>query len=56
MTALQETFAEAIATIGPTRTMVALRTELMIVQAKLAGFKDHERELLELIRQAEASI
>ena len=56
MSVLRETIGLAVATIGPQDTIRALRTELVAVQAQLAGFQDHERELRGLIRCVEASI
>ena len=56
MSVLREKTDLAVATIGPQDTIRALRTELVTVQAQLAGFQDHERELCGLIRRVEASI
>jgi len=56
MSVLRETVDLAVATIGPQDTIRALRTELVVIQAQLAGFQDHERELRGLIRRVEASI
>jgi hypothetical protein len=56
MSVLREKIDLAVATIGPQDTIRALRTELVAVQAQLAGFHDHERELCGLIRRVEASI
>jgi hypothetical protein len=39
----------AVATIGPQDTIRALRTELVAVQAQLAGFRDTEKEFCGLI-------
>ena len=39
----------ALAAIGPQDTIQALRTELVAVQAQLAGFRDTEKELRGLI-------
>ena len=56
MSVLREKIGLAVASIGPQDTIWALRTELVVIQAQLAGFQDHERELIDLIRQVEASI
>ena len=56
MSVLREKIDLAVATIGPQDTIRALRTELVAVQAQLAGFQDHERELRGLIQCVEASI
>jgi hypothetical protein len=56
MSVLREKTDLAVATIGPQDTIRALRTELVVIQAQLAGFQDHERELRGLIRCVEASI
>ena len=56
MSVLREKIGLAVATIGPQDTIRALRTELVAVQAQLAGFQDHERELRGLIQCVEASI
>ena len=56
MSVLREKIGLAVATIGPQDTIRALRTELVTVQAQLAGFQDHERELRGLIQCLEASI
>ena len=56
MSVLRETVDLAVATIGPQDTILALRTELVFIQAQLAGFQDHERELRGLIQCVEASI
>jgi len=56
MSVLREKTDLAVATIGPQDTIRALRTELVTVQAQLAGFQDHERELRGLIQCLEASI
>ena len=39
MSVLRETIGLAVATIGPQDTIRALRTELVAVQAQLAGFR-----------------
>jgi len=49
MSVLRETVDLAVATIGPQDTIRALRTELVTVQAQLAGFRNTEKELRELI-------
>jgi hypothetical protein len=49
MSVLRETIGLAVATIGPQDTIRALRTELVTVQAQLAGFRNTEKELRELI-------
>ena len=56
MSVLREKIDLAVATIGPQDTIRALRTELVVIQAQLAGFQDHERELRGLIQCLEASI
>jgi hypothetical protein len=56
MSVLREKIGLAVATIGPQDTILALRTELVFIQAQLAGFQDHERELRGLIQCLEASI
>lgn len=56
MSVLREKIGLAVATIGPQDTIRALRTELVVIQAQLAGFQDHERELRGLIQCLEASI
>jgi hypothetical protein len=56
MSVLGEKTDLAVATIGPQDTIRALRTELVFIQAQLAGIQDHERELRGLIRCVEASI
>ena len=56
MSVLREKTDLAVATIGPQDTIRALRTELVFIQAQLAGIQDHERELRGLIRCVEASI
>ena len=56
MSVLREKIDLAVATIGPQDTIRALRTELVVIQAQLAGFQDHKRELRGLIRCVEASI
>ena len=56
MSVLREKIDLAVATIGPQDTIRALRTELVVIQAQLAGFQDHERELRGLIQCVEASI
>ena len=56
MSVLREKIGLAVATIGPQDTILALRTELVFIQAQLAGIQDHERELRGLIRCVEASI
>ena len=43
MSVLREKIDLAVATIGPQDTIRALRTELVAVQAQLAGFQDHEK-------------
>ena len=49
MSVLREKIDLAVATIGPQDTIRALRTELVAVQAQLAGFRNTEKELRELI-------
>ena len=49
MSVLREPIGLAVATIGPQDTIRALRTELVTVQAQLAGFRNTEKELRELI-------
>ena len=49
MSVLREKIDLAVATIGPQDTIRALRTELVTVQAQLAGFRDTEKELRGLI-------
>ncbi len=49
MTVLRATFDEAMEAVGPEGTLRVLQTELVVVQAQLAGFKDAERELRSLI-------
>jgi hypothetical protein len=49
MSVLREKIDLAVATIGPQDTIRALRTELVTVQAQLAGFRNTEKELRELI-------
>jgi hypothetical protein len=49
MSVLREKIGLAVATIGPQDTIRALRTELVTVQAQLAGFRNTEKELRELI-------
>ena len=56
MSVLREKIGLAVATIGPQDTILALRTELVFIQAQLAGIQDHERELRGLIQCVEASI
>ena len=56
MSVMREPIGLAVATIGPQDTIRALRTELVFIQAQLAGFQDHERELRGLIQCVEASI
>lgn len=51
MSVLQEVVALAVDTVGPEGTVRALATELIIVQAQLAGFKDMERDLRNLIAE-----
>ena len=49
MSVLREKIGLAVASIGPQDTIRALRTELVTVQAQLAGFRNTEKELRELI-------
>jgi hypothetical protein len=49
MSVLREKIDLAVATIGPQDTIRALRTELVAVQAQLAGFRITEKELRGLI-------
>ena len=49
MSVLREKIDLAVATIGPQDTIRALRTELVVIQAQLAGFRNTEKELRELI-------
>jgi len=56
MTFLRSTVDEAIAAIGNAKTLLTLQVELAVTRSQIAGFQDHERELLELIRRVEASI
>ena len=49
MSVLREKIDLAVATIGPQDTIRALRTELVTVQAQLAGFRNTEKELRGLI-------
>ena len=49
MSVLREKIDLAVATIGPQDTIRTLRTELVAVQAQLAGFRDTEKELRGLI-------
>ena len=49
MSVLREKTDLALAAIGPQNTIRALRTELVAVQAQLAGFRDTEKELRGLI-------
>jgi hypothetical protein len=49
MSVLREKIDLAVATIDPQDTIRALRTELVTVQAQLAGFRNTEKELRELI-------
>ena len=49
MSVLPEKIDLAVATIAPQDTIRALRTELVAVQAQLAGFRDTEKELRGLI-------
>jgi hypothetical protein len=51
MSVLRETIGLAVATIGPQDTIRALRTELVAVQAQLAGFRDTEKEFRGLIEE-----
>jgi len=51
MTVLREKIDLAVATIGPQDTIRALRTELVAVQAQLAGFRDTEKEFRGLIEE-----
>jgi hypothetical protein len=56
MTLLRSTVDEAMAEIGHARTLQTLQAELVVTRSQIAGFQDHERELLDLIQQVEASI
>jgi hypothetical protein len=49
MSVLREKIDLALAAIGPQNTIRALRTELVVIQAQLAGFRDTEKELRGLI-------
>ena len=49
MSVLRETVDLAVATVGSRATVRALQTELVVIQAQLAGFVDMERELRGLI-------
>ena len=49
MSVLREKIDLTVATIGPQDTIQALRTELVAVQAQLAGFRDTEKEFCGLI-------
>jgi hypothetical protein len=49
MSVLREKTDLALAAIGPQNTIRALRTELVVIQAQLAGFRDTEKELRGLI-------
>ena len=51
MSVLREPIGLAVATIGPQDTIRALRTELVAVQAQLAGFRDTEKDLRRLIEE-----
>lgn len=51
MSALRETVDLGIATVGSQATVRALQTELVVIQAQLAGFVDMERELRGLIEE-----
>ena len=51
MSVLREKTDLALATIGPQDTIRALRTELVAVQAQLAGFRDTEKEFRGLIEE-----
>jgi hypothetical protein len=46
MSVLREMIEVTVATIGPQDTIQALRTELVAVQAQLAGFRDTFRGLI----------
>jgi len=51
MSVLREKIDLTVATIGPQDTIQALRTELVAVQAQLAGFRDTEKDLRRLIEE-----
>ncbi len=51
MSVLRETVDLAVATVGSRATVRVLQTELVVIQAQLAGFMDMERELRGLIEE-----
>jgi hypothetical protein len=56
MISLVAAAAESIEIVGPNAILSALKTELFVLRARLAGLRDGEQHLIDLVRLLEASI
>jgi hypothetical protein len=56
MISLVAAAAESIENVGPNAILSALKTELFVLRARLAGLRDGEQHLIDLVRLLEASI